>query len=260
MSERLPRALDAYLAQTAATSAWLATLPADDFGRPSVLDGWDVRTLVGHLVRSRAGLIEVLGTRSGATAIPVARYVQAYRPAAGEISSGTVEAAGTRVPAELVAALAEPPDAAVREAADGSTDATVLAGHRGPISALDWVRTRVLEAVIHADDLSRSLPDADAGPLVRPALADAVRLLAEMLAESVPGRSVEVRVPPFVAVQAVPGPRHTRGTPPNVMETDGLTWLRIATGRRVFAEAVADGSVRASGNRADLTDHLPLLS
>ena len=83
---------------------------------------------------------------------------------------------------------------------------------------------------------------------------------AEILAEQVPGRSVELRVAPFVAVQAVPGPRHTRGTPPNVVETDGPTWLRVATGRRSFAEAVADGSVRASGNRADLTEFLPLLS
>ena len=67
-------------------------------------------------------------------------------------------------------------------------------------------------------------------------------------------------VPPFVAVQAVAGPRHTRGTPPNVVETDPVTWLRLATGRLAFTDAVAAGAVRASGTRADLTDQLPLLS
>ena len=67
-----------------------------------------------------------------------------------------------------------------------------------------------------------------------------------------PGRSVEVRVPPFVAVQAIAGPRHTRGTPPNVVETDPLTWLRLATGRVAWVDAVAANALRASGTRADL--------
>ncbi len=115
------------------------------------------------------------------------------------------------------------------------------------------MRTRVVDLVVHCDDLSRSLPDRDPVPLRRPALATAVRTLAEILAAQAPGRSVEVRVPPFVAVQAIAGPRHTRGTPPNVVETDPVTWLRLATGRADFADAVAAGAVRASGNRADLT-------
>jgi hypothetical protein len=84
------------------------------------------------------------------------------------------------------------------------------------------------------------------------------RRLAETFAARVPGRSVELRVAPFIAVQAVPGPRHTRGTPPNVVETDGLTWLRLATGRMEWADAVGSGAVRASGQRADLHEFLPL--
>jgi hypothetical protein len=67
-----------------------------------------------------------------------------------------------------------------------------------------------------------------------------------------------VRVPPFVAVQCVPGPRHTRGTPPNVVETDPATWLRLATGALSWADAVSGGKVSASGNRADLSELLPL--
>lgn len=81
----------------------------------------------------------------------------------------------------------------------------------------------------------------------RQATAAAVRLSARMLAQEAPGHSVEVRVPPFVAVQCFEGPRHTRGTPPNVVETDARTWLRMATGELEFADAEVDASgVRAA--------------
>jgi hypothetical protein len=96
-------------------------------------------------------------------------------------------------------------------------------------------------------------------PLLPNAVSSATRTLAEILAAQAPGRSVEVRVPPYVAVQAVEGPRHTRGTPPNVVETDPLTWIRVAAGRVPFADAVASGAVIASGQRADLSPYLPLL-
>jgi len=94
----------------------------------------------------------------------------------------------------------------------------------------------------------------------RSELAAVVRDLANAFAAAHPGRSVEVRIPPFVAVQAVAGPRHTRGTPPNVVETDAVTWLRLATGRTAFAAAVSSGAVRATGPRSDLSEHLPVLS
>src|SRR4051794_11575731 len=90
----------------------------------------------------------------------------------------------------------------------------------------------------------------------RAVLGAAVKTTARWLAQQVPGRSVELRVPPHVAVQCVPGPRHTRGTPPNVIETDAATWLQLATGQLDWATAVAEGKVVASGNRADLSPHL----
>ena len=93
----------------------------------------------------------------------------------------------------------------------------------------------------------------------RPELAAAVRLSLRALAADAPGRTVEVRVPPFAAVQCVDGPRHTRGTPPNVIETDPRTWLELATGRVDWTTAVADGRVSASGTRADLSHWLPLV-
>ena len=92
----------------------------------------------------------------------------------------------------------------------------------------------------------------------RAVVGAAVKTSARWLAQQVPGRSVELRVPPHVAVQCIEGPRHTRGTPPNVVETDAATWLRLATGATTWAEAVGAGQVTASGNRADLSGYLPL--
>jgi hypothetical protein len=89
-------------------------------------------------------------------------------------------------------------------------------------------------------------------------VATAVRWLLQCLADAVPGNSVEVRVPPFGAVQAVPGPRHTRGTPPNVVEMDAATWIALATGDSTWQEAAAAARVSASGSRADLTPFLPV--
>ena len=92
----------------------------------------------------------------------------------------------------------------------------------------------------------------------RAVVGTAVKTSARWLAQQVPGRSVELRVPPHVAVQCIEGPRHTRGTPPNVIETDAATWLRLASGLTTWADAIADGTVVASGNRADLAHLLPL--
>jgi hypothetical protein len=86
----------------------------------------------------------------------------------------------------------------------------------------------------------------------------AVRFTLDELAERVPGRTLEVRVPPYGAVQCVEGPRHSRGTPPNVIEMDARTWLDLATGRADWASALAGGTVHASGQRATLTGLLPL--
>ena len=107
----------------------------------------------------------------------------------------------------------------------------------------DWLR-----------DESRPEPDRDA-------LATAVRLSARTLAAVAPGGSVEVRIPPFAAVQCVSGPRHTRGTPPNVVETDPRTWLLLATGLLRVKEATASGALTLSGSRAGEIEHwLPLVA
>jgi hypothetical protein len=93
--------------------------------------------------------------------------------------------------------------------------------------------------------LSDGAPEPD-----RNEIAAAVRLTARALAALAPGASVEVRVPPFVAVQCISGPKHTRGTPPNVVETDPRTWLLLVTGLKSFDESVAEGLLQLSGSRA----------
>ncbi|HVQ49511.1 MAG TPA: sterol carrier family protein [Mycobacterium sp.] len=115
---------------------------------------------------------------------------------------------------------------------------------RAAVSAVaDWLR----------DD---SLPEPG-----RTELGDAVRLTARTLAATAPGSSVEVRVPPFVAVQCISGLAHRRGNPPNVVEADPRTWLLLATGLLDVADAVASGALQLSGARATEIGHwLPLVA
>lgn len=94
----------------------------------------------------------------------------------------------------------------------------------------------------------------------RATVAAAVRWALEEFAERNPGHTCELRIPPFGVVQCLPGPRHTRGTPPNVVETDARTWLDLVTGRADWREAVSAGRVTASGERADLAELLPMIT
>jgi len=98
---------------------------------------------------------------------------------------------------------------------------------------------------------------AGLAPGDRAALGALVKASVRAFADKVPGHAVELRVPPFVAVQCVEGPRHTRGTPPNVVEFDAATWLAVAVGELSWQDAMADGRVSATGPRSDLSAYLP---
>jgi len=250
--------VEAFCAQSVELAGWLDALPGDAFDEPSVLEGWSVGLLVAHATLVREGLERGLARPSDEPPATAEEFVARYRPAVEAIAESTRTVAQSRSVAELITRLRDVQG--VRAVAAAVTDRSTVVGGRGPILAVDWASTRLIEIVIHSDDLSRSLPDREPVPLQRQALAGAVRAMAQILTTRHPGRSVELRVPPYVAVQAIEGPRHTRGTPPNVVETDALTWLRVATGREAFATAVADGRIAASGNRADLSAYLPLLS
>jgi uncharacterized protein (TIGR03083 family) len=237
-------------------------MSASVFDQPSAISGWRVAELTGHLVLVHRGLAAALGRPSADRPLSAEEYVRQYAPNADALDTATREVAAEASGLELVDRLDEAVDRAAA-ALSASPLPAVLRGGRGPISVEDLIDTRIIEVVVHSDDLSRSLPEQEPVPLQRAALSRAVRSLAAILAARHPGRSVEVRVPPYAAVQVGvgdPGPTHTRGTPPNVVETDPVTFLRLTTGRTGWAEAVREGTVHASGLRADLSSVLPLLS
>ncbi|WP_231920185.1 sterol carrier family protein [Microlunatus soli] len=157
---------------------------------------------------------------------------------------------------EFAAAAAEQPafrDPAVALQAE-------LAGSAGRLT--DPLRMQIVRLVDAVDVANQAAAESDQFVVPRRPMAIACRSLCGWLAERHPGRSVEVRVPPHAAVQCgvgPEGPTHTRGTPPNVVETDPLTFLRLGTGRISWAQATAAGKVAASGQRADLTMVLPII-
>jgi uncharacterized protein (TIGR03083 family) len=239
------------LDQARLLGAWVEGLPEDAYGRASVLDGWRVAELVAHLGVMLSSIPAVLRTGTQDRPQSIAQYVGRYPQAA------------TAIRDRELALTAEDPLAGRRLINEGIADLpagpATVAGARGPIRRDDYLTTRVIELVVHADDLARSLPDRPEPEITRPALKLTATTLAKVLAERAPGRSVELRVPPYTAVQCVEGPRHTRGTPPNVVETDPLTWVRLAAGRLGWSDAVEAAKVRASGPRADLAGWLPVL-
>jgi hypothetical protein len=91
-----------------------------------------------------------------------------------------------------------------------------------------------------------------------PQILEQVKSTLALLTAKAPGRAIEVRVPPYAAVQCGEGPTHTRGTPPNTIEMDAQTWLALAGGQLSWAQALDDGKIAASGVRADLSQYLPL--
>lgn len=248
----------AVLAQADHVAAWLSAQPPSAWRRASALPGWTVAELATHVAMALGGIPATLGRPTGDKPIPMSGYVAGYPDAAAEILARDVAGAAGRGPEEILADLYGQREAAAAAVADLPAARAVRAP-RGPISPADYLVTRAIEMVVHADDLSRSLPGREPVELDRGALRVVCQTLADVLATRAPGRSLELRVPPYAAVQAVQGPRHTRGTPPNVVETDPLTWVRLAAGRVTWTEVRRGASVQASGERADLAPWLPLL-
>ncbi|HTW19316.1 MAG TPA: sterol carrier family protein [Mycobacteriales bacterium] len=250
----------AYVAQQSALAAWLRQVPDAAVERPSRLAGWTVQQLAFHTTEVPRALTNAIAA-PGASDRPlsIAGYTAKWRESVAEIEQrGRDGARGLSVPDIADRLLAE--GDALMQALEGMTAEQVVAARRGPIRLGDMMTTRVNELVVHSTDLSASVPEIDPVAIDSGALGTACRMLAAILAERAPGRSVEVRVPPYAAIQCVEGPRHTRGTPPNVVEMPALTWVALATGRMRWADAVATGGVRASGERADLSALLPVLS
>jgi Bacterial SCP ortholog len=125
-----------------------------------------------------------------------------------------------------------------------------------PRRAVDPAQTRSAVLAVAPWLRDETLPEPS-----RDQLAAAVRLTARTLATLAPGASVEVRIPPFVAVQCISGPQHRRGTPPNVVETDARTWLLLVSGLLSVPDAAGTGRLQLSGSRAaEVATWLPLVS
>jgi uncharacterized protein (TIGR03083 family) len=259
----MPRLSDlqtAYAAQQDALVGWLSALPADAAQQPSRLAGWTVQQLAFHITEVPRALTASLEKESPKDRpLSVADYTARWRDAAGQIAErDRAGSAGVGL-VEIVARL-EAEGAAMSAALDAADADRVVAARRGPIRTSDLLITRINELVVHSLDLSASVPDAAPVPLDPRALGVSCRMLAGILAERVPGRTVELRVPPYAAVQCVAGPRHTRGTPANVVEAPPQIWVELATGRLAWADATAAGHLQVSGERADISEHLPVLS
>ena len=251
------RLREGILAQADATIAWLGELTHDDWQRPSALPGWTVAALAAHHAEILRGIAPAMADPTGEAPRSVDAYLSDVVAASTTVQERET-AAGTHAPEQLLATLRVERDAAAAALATTPWPVAVRAA-RGPLRTADFLAYRAVELAVHTDDLARSLPDRPPPRLESAAARIAATALADLLAARAPGRSVELRVPPYVAVQCVAGPRHTRGTPPNVVEADPPTWLRLATGRLAWTDAVRTGQVRASGERSDLSAHLPLL-
>ncbi|MEU3981387.1 sterol carrier family protein [Streptomyces sp. NPDC026672] len=247
----------AVLAQFGNVRDAVRTLTPAQLDGPTRLGDWTVRDLVAH---------------TGMAVGVVSRFIDLPAPTHQDVTlldwpfATAVNADGIAETSRRLAEANPDPDAYLdgighrfTEDLERHPGTRLLATGAGPMPLADYLVTRTVELVVHSDDLNDAVPGLDV-PYDRQALAAATRLLADALALKAPGGSTEVRIPPYAVVQCVEGPRHTRGTPPNVVETDPLTWIRLATGRLTWADALDAARVSASGERADLGPLLPLMA
>jgi uncharacterized protein (TIGR03083 family) len=247
----------AVLAQFGNVREAVGALTDEQLSLPTRLGAWTVRDLAAHITMAVESVSRALGRDEPVQAdfgpLDYASATATYAGAIAEGSRGLAEANPD------VTALYAQVGRRITDALAAAPQNRVIDTRAGGMMLDDYLLTRTIELVVHTDDLNAAVPGLDI-PYDRHALATCVRLLADTLAARAPGGSTEVRIPPYAVVQCVEGPRHTRGTPPNVVETDPLTWIRLATGRLEWAAALDGAKVSASGERADLSKLLPLMS
>jgi uncharacterized protein (TIGR03083 family) len=252
---------DGALAQLDRLATIAADLPADVIDAPTRLTGWSVGVLVAHIAASFRSLADRLAEPEPARPEhTLLSYYAAGRGVAASVDERAQAAAAGSSPDQLRGSLRAAHTelaAALRTVAADRVVTTRL----GSIALVDALTSRCVEGVVHGLDLAAAL-DRPAHEVLEPAaLRVVVKAAGGLLQERAPGRSVEVRLPGSAgaAFQCVEGPRHTRGTPGNVVEADVVTFVELAAGRLAWAEAVEAGRVRASGERADLSAYLPLV-
>ncbi|MEV0115035.1 sterol carrier family protein [Streptomyces sp. NPDC050844] len=233
----------------------VAALEPEQLALPTRLGDWTVRELAAHITMALGAVSRFLAMPE-----PPAREVALLDwPFATASAAAQVDEASRAFAAQDLGELYARTLTAYDEALDGVVAGRLTPTRFGAMTLDDFLVTRTVELIVHTDDLNDAVPGLDVA-YDRQALAACTRLLADALAVKAPGGAVEVRVPPFAVVQCVQGPRHTRGTPPNVVETDPLTWIRLATGRTDWKSALDEAKASASGERADLAGLLPVMS
>jgi uncharacterized protein (TIGR03083 family) len=262
-ARRRPRTYDpaktraAVLAQFGNVREAVGTLTAEQLALPTRLGEWTVRDLAAHITIAVGSVGRALDRDEPAKAefgpLDFASLTAPFAAAIAEDGHALAEANPDLV--ALYAGVAQE----ITDRLAATPQGRVIAFRAGSMLLDDYLLTRTIELVVHTDDLNAAVPGLGI-PYDRHALATCTRLLADTLAARAPGGSTEVRIPPYAVVQCVEGPRHTRGTPPNVVETDPLTWIRLATGRLEWAAALDEAKVSAGGERADLSGLLPLMS
>jgi len=219
---------------------------ATDPDQPSRIVGWSVADLERHVSQTGESLGRLAAEPPAKGALTgLGSWTQALaglrEQTADDVRNEPAPALAIVAPVALSALDAADPDKPIRQ-------------RTGVHRLADAALFRLIEGVVHGLDLPDPLlPDRSARRIV-------VRALAGLLASLAPGRSVELRIPPDAAIQLIEGPRHTRGTPSGVVETDPASFLRLATGRMTWSGGVEHGLVRASGKRTDLSEYLPLLA
>ncbi|MFE0099082.1 sterol carrier family protein [Streptomyces sp. NPDC059009] len=246
----------AVLAQFRQVRDAVATLTPEQLARPTRLGDWTVRELAVHLSMVLGSVVRYLDAPEPPKhEVPLLDWPFATESAAAQVDEDVRElVAGAGLDELFATTLAR-----IEEALPAAPDDRLVPSRFGAMTLGDFMVTRTVELIVHTDDLNAAVPGLDV-PYERQAVAACTRLLADALAVKAPGGSTEVRVPPYAVVQCVEGLRHTRGTPPNVVETDPLTWIRLATGRAGWRAELDAGTVRASGERADLGALLPVMS
>ncbi|MER5440187.1 sterol carrier family protein [Streptomyces sp. NPDC002790] len=246
----------AVLAQFGNVRKAVETLTPEHLDGPTRLGDWTVRELAAHITMATSAVARGLAAAGpGKAELLPQDWPMTSAPHAQDIAEYVT---GLAADHDLATLYANAEQSLEQALAEHEGDALV-ANRTGHMTLSDYLATRTVELIVHTDDLNDAVPGLDV-PYDRQALAACTRILADALATKAPGASTEVRIPPYAVVQCVEGPRHTRGTPPNVVETDPLTWIRLATGRTSWSAAVEDALVSASGERADLAGLLPIMA
>ncbi|MCX3062468.1 maleylpyruvate isomerase family mycothiol-dependent enzyme [Streptomyces beihaiensis] len=247
----------AVVAQFEAVRKAVAGLTPEQLAAPTRLGEWTVRDLAAHFTMAMDFACRAVAEPAPTVAdFGFLDYFGLSAKGAPAVAEAVPRLAASATLDELFARTSE---RIAENLVPGIPGDRPVATRIGAMTYADLMVTRAIEVVVHSDDLDGALPGLDL-PYERQALAACTRVFADALAAKAPGASTEVRIPPFAVVQCVAGPRHTRGTPPNVVETDPLTWVRLATGRTRWAEAVHEALVSASGERADLEGLLPIMA